>query len=204
MPDSNNQTLPPPSADGAYADKYVKWLIELIGKEKLLVTRSDLSKFTIDSLHEHYRINLESYDVEISHSKAGQGEDMYVILFNNLKIIAANQSERTILSYLQLTAKQFNQFKFAADNQINQIKRKQEEKRFKDTMVGVDQELEKFSSQNISVVDKAVEDVVQPEQTASGEDKAALTPNLVKPPLPDNLTSSEPAAPQSIPTQTVI
>jgi hypothetical protein len=152
--------MPPPSADGVHADKYIKWLVELIGKGKLLVLRSDLSKFTVDSLHEHYRINLDNYDLEVSHSKSPDNEDMYIILFNNLRVVAAAQSERTILSYLQLSAEQFNQFKTVAEAQLNLIKKKQEEKRFTETMVGVDQELEKFASQNTSVVDQAVQTAI--------------------------------------------
>lgn len=134
--------LPPPSADSKKADKYLAQLIDLINTDKLLVSRTDLSKFDPTSMQNHYRVNLDDYEIEVSHTKqADSGQDFYIMLFNNLKRIYGAASEKIILAYMHLTQEQFNDFKDVSDKQLAQKAKEAEEKRFTEVMEPIDKAL---------------------------------------------------------------
>lgn len=132
--------LAPPSGDPKKADYYITQLIELISSDKLTVTRTDLAKFDPSSLQNHYRLDLKDYEVEVSHNKQPEsGKDFYIILFNNLKHINGQCSEKIILAYIHLSDEQFRSFKAAADNQLERKRKAAEEKRFREAMAPIDQ-----------------------------------------------------------------
>lgn len=150
---SNSQTgdtlaeLPPPSGDPGKADRYLTQLIELINADKLTVSHTDLSKFDPTSLQDHYRLNLKDYEVEVSHNKQpDSGKDFYVILFNNLKYISEQCTEKIILAYMHLSEDQFKRFKSASVEQIERKRKEAEEKRLKEAMTPIDQALEELAS----------------------------------------------------------
>lgn len=135
--------LAPPGVDSKKAEKYLEKLIPLIDQDKITVSQSDLKKFNLDCMEDHYRINLTDYEVEVSHSKhPDSGEDLFVMIFNNLKNIHSSQADRAILAYIHLTPDQFHQFKASASNQLARKKKQEEERRFDEVMAGVDQVLE--------------------------------------------------------------
>lgn len=151
QPLSSEQTdnaipLPPPVGDQKKADFYLAKLIDLINTDKLVVSRTDLSKFDPTSLQDHYRLDLKDYEVEISHNKQpNSGQDFYIILFNNLKHINDSCTEKVILAYIHLSDDQFAKFKVVADDQLERKKKEAEEKRFKEAMTPIDQALEELS-----------------------------------------------------------
>ncbi|MBI2597354.1 hypothetical protein HYW41_04310 [Candidatus Daviesbacteria bacterium] len=143
---SDQQPLPPPSGDCEKAEKYISQLINLIKIDKLTVTHTDLSKFDPSSLQDHYRLDLKDYEIEISHSKEpDSGQDFYVILFNNLKYINQQCSEKVILAYMHLNETLFISFKTTADEQLEKNRKEAEEKRFKEAMNPIDQALEQLT-----------------------------------------------------------
>lgn len=144
------QDPPPPAGDGEKAEKYLKQLIELINKNKLSVHHTDLDKFDATSIEDHYRMDLENYDVEINHSKQPDtGQDFYVMLFNNIKKIE-DQGEscinKVILAYTHLTQSQFEDFKDAAEASIERIRKAKEAKRFASQMNPIDKILTDLES----------------------------------------------------------
>ncbi len=139
--------LPPPVGDQKKADFYLAKLIDLINTDKLVVSRTDLSKFDPTSLQDHYRLDMKDYEVEISHNKQpNSGQDFYIILFNNLKHINESCTEKVILAYIHLSDDQFAKFKVVADDQLERKRKEAEEKRFKEAMTPIDQALEELSS----------------------------------------------------------
>lgn len=139
--------LPPPSADSKKAHKYIAQLVDLINTDKLLVSQTDLSKFDPTSLQNHYRVNLDDYEIEVSHTKqADSGQDFYIMLFNNLKRIYGDASKKVILAYMHLTQEQFNNFKDVSDKQLAQKAKEAEEKRFTEVMEPIDQALANLSN----------------------------------------------------------
>lgn len=138
--------LSPPQGEKEQAEKYLQRLIDLIDKNKLQVTHTDLKKFDLSSIQDHYSISLDSYEVEVSHTKApDSGQDFYIMLFNNVrKIQASNGScnEKIILVYFHLSPEQFRNFKTAAGSYIEKRRREEERKRFQEAMASVDQVLE--------------------------------------------------------------
>ncbi|MCL4366273.1 hypothetical protein M1437_03535 [Patescibacteria group bacterium] len=143
----NTPKLPPPSGDPQKADYYITQLIELIKQDKLIVSRTDLSKFDPSALQNHYRLDLKNYEVELSHSKQpDSGKDFYIILFNNLKNVNNECAEKVILAYIHLSENQFNSFKSVADEQLERKRREAEEKRFKEAMAPIDQALEQLTT----------------------------------------------------------
>lgn len=136
------QDSPPPSGDSEKAEKYLRQLIELAGQDKLPVYHTDLKKFDVDSIQDHYRMDFEEYEAEVSHSKQPDtGQDFYILLFNNLKKIeAAGEScvNKVILAYTHLTEAQFEDFKEAAEALLERKKKKEEEKRFAGAMAPID------------------------------------------------------------------
>ncbi|MBI2330220.1 hypothetical protein HYU94_02435 [Candidatus Daviesbacteria bacterium] len=139
--------LPPPSGDPRKANHYIIQLVELIKSDKLIVMQTDLAKFDPSSLQNHYRLDLNDYEVEVSHSKQpDSGKDFYIILFNNLKHISGQCTEKIILAYIHLSDDQFRNFKAAADDQLERKRKEAEEKRFKETMLPIDQILEQLTA----------------------------------------------------------
>ncbi|MDO8577050.1 MAG: hypothetical protein Q7R82_01775 [Candidatus Daviesbacteria bacterium] len=139
--------LPPPSGDSEKADRYLTQLIELINADKLLVSHTDLSKFDPTSLQNHYRLDLKNYEVEVSHNKQpDSGEDFYVLLFNNLKLVNEKCTEKVILAYLHITGDKFAKFKTVADDQIERKRKEAEEKRFNEAMTPIDRALLELAS----------------------------------------------------------
>ncbi|MDO8639011.1 MAG: hypothetical protein Q7R43_05525 [Candidatus Daviesbacteria bacterium] len=137
--------LPPPIGNSEKTDQYLTRLIALINSDKLIVSHTDLSKFDPTSLQDHYRLDLQDYEVEISHNKKPDtGKDFYVILFNNLKKVNNSCSEKVILAYLHLTGDNYAKFKTIAEDQIERRRREAEEKRFKEAMLPIDHSLGKL------------------------------------------------------------
>src|SRR5688572_20857956 len=80
--------LPPPQGDPEKAGKYIERLVQLLNQDKVTVVHTDLTRFDPSALEDHYRIDLQDYQVEVSHSKQpSTGKDSYVILFTNIKNI---------------------------------------------------------------------------------------------------------------------
>lgn len=147
MPDSTNQSTvlqsPPPIGDSAKAQKYITKLVEFIDQDKINIYHTDLSLFDPTSLQDHYRVDLDHYQIEVSHSKQpSDGADSFVILFNNLKVVAQNCTEKAILAYMHLTPQQFHAFKLSADGQLKRIKKQEEEKRLNQALAPIDQLME--------------------------------------------------------------
>ncbi len=139
--------LPPPSGDSEKADRYLTQLIELMNSDKILVSHTDLSKFDPTSLQDHFRLDLKNYEVEVSHNKQpDSGEDFYVLLFNNLKLVNEKCTEKVILAYLHITGDKFAKFKTVADDQIERKRKEAEEKRFNEAMTPIDQALLELAS----------------------------------------------------------
>lgn len=142
------QSAPPPSADPKRAEKYISQFVSFVNNDKLKVIHTDLSKYDPSSLEDHYRIELEDYSVEVSHSKQpNTGADSYVMLFTNIKNITENGScEKIILAYLHLDVNQFIRFKAASDDQVDRIKKAEEERRFNQAIAPIDQVLDKLDN----------------------------------------------------------
>jgi len=149
--DSVPQLLPPPKGDTAEAEKYTKQLCELIADNKVLVAHTDLKKFDLASLQDHYRMDLGDYEVEVSHSKQpDNGKDFFVMLFNNLKKIQENGAtctNKVILAYIDLTEEQFKTFKNTAFEQQEAQRKKEEAQRFRQAIIPIDQLLTTISNQ---------------------------------------------------------
>jgi hypothetical protein len=129
----------PPRGDYQKAENYINRLIELIESNKLDVIHTDLQKFDPGSIQDHYRLDLSDYQIEISHSKLPtSGSDSYVMLFTNLKKVEDGSAQKAILAYTQLSNNQFEKFKTAAESQIEDRRRLEEEKRFKDALAPID------------------------------------------------------------------
>lgn len=145
MSDPDQKT--PPKGDSEKAEKYINQLVELINQSKLQVFRTDLKKFDPGSLQDHYTINLTEYQIEISHSKQpNSGKTSYVMIFNNFKHLAQGNGEKVILAYIYLADAQYSKFKIVADRQIEERRRLEEEKRFKEALVPIDNLLNQVSS----------------------------------------------------------
>jgi effector-binding domain-containing protein len=129
----------PPRGDYQKAESYINRLIELIEANKLEVIHTDLQKFDPGSIQDHYRLDLNDYQIEISHSKLPtSGTDSYVMLFTNLKNVESGSAQKAILAYTQLSNTQFEKFKTVAESQIEERRRLEEEKRFKDALAPID------------------------------------------------------------------
>lgn len=129
----------PPRGDYQKAESYINKLVGLVESGKLEVVHTDLQKFDPGSIQDHYRMDLGDYQIEISHSKLpNSGTDSYVMLFTNLKNVSAGTAEKAILAYTQLSNNQFNKFKTAAESQIEERRRLEEEKRFNDALAPID------------------------------------------------------------------
>lgn len=146
---SDENTHNPPKGDFQKAEKYINQLVNLLNSNKIEVFHTDLKKFDPTSLQDHYTINLKDYQIEISHSKQpNSGKDSYVMIFNNLKNISEGSSDKAILAYVFLADSQYTKFKIVADRQIEEKRRAEEEKRFKEAMTPIDSLLDQASSKS--------------------------------------------------------
>jgi hypothetical protein len=146
MSDSPN----PPRGDFQKAEKYINQLVDLINKNKIQVTHTDLKRFDPTTLQDHYTVGLSNYHIEISHSKQpNNGKDSYVCIFNNLKQISEGSGEKVILAYIYLDSSQFSRFKMTADRQIEEKRRAEEEKRFNEVLAPVDELLDRAGENNL-------------------------------------------------------
>lgn len=160
--DNSAATLPPPIGDSEKAETYLGQITDLLTSDKLLVSHTDLSKFDPTSLQDHYRMDLADYEVEVSHNKKpDSGEDFYVILFNNLKKVNDQCTEKVILAYMHLTDTQFQKFKTVADDQIERKRKEAEEKRFKEAMAPIDSVLQQLGSNSEPSADKTAEKIAE-------------------------------------------
>lgn len=145
-----NQTNPP-KGDFDKADKYINQLVDLINQKRIEVFHTDLKKFDPTALQDHYTIKLQDYQIEISHSKqANTGKDSYVMIFNNFKNLSDGKGEKAILAYIYLADSHFSKFKIVADRQIEERRRAEEEKRFKEALVPIDNLLNQVQTQTSS------------------------------------------------------
>lgn len=178
MLDDNTLSSPPPAGDSEKAEKYLGQLIDLIDQDKLKVAHTDLKKFDIATIEDHYRIDLDDYEVEVNHSKEpDSGQDFYVLLFNNLKKIKEGGEScvnKVILSYLHLTESQFSDFKKSADSAIEREKQREDAKRFSEAMAPIDEVLEKISQQEAGQREIVSQDEEQEEDLASFESPVEL------------------------------
>lgn len=152
MSDSSQETdQKPPHGDTGKAQSYIDKLKRLITLDKVVVTKTDLKRFDPTNLQNHYRIDLGGYHIEISHSKdANTAKDAYVLVFTNVAKLAADSADsnkKVILAYLHLTQDQFLTFKEVADDQLDKIRKAEEEKRFNQAVEPIEQALEHLESQ---------------------------------------------------------
>lgn len=195
----HDQKLPPPSGDSQRAESYVSQLISLISEDKLKVTHTDLSKYDPSSLQDHYSLDLHDYQVEISHSKQpSTGNDSYVILFNNIKNLAEGETQKEILAYLVINEEQFKKLKDVADEQIETLKKIEEEKRFKAAMTPVDQLIDKITKGEVDLEKHAqpIPEIPAEEKTEENtkqEEKKTEKETQEEPPIPlDTVTAVPP------------
>ncbi len=152
----NDAKLPPPSGDTQRAEGYINQLVPLISQSKLRVTHTDLSKFDPSSLHDHYSLDLKDYQIEISHTKQPTtGRDSYVILFNNIKALEEGQTQKEILAYLIISEEQFKKIKDVSDEQIETLKRIEEEKRFQEAITPIDELFNKIAKGEVDLSQQA-------------------------------------------------
>lgn len=158
MSDYDQET--PPKGDIEKAEKYINQLIDLLNQRKIEVYHTDLTKFDPTSLQDHYSVSLKDYQIEISHSKhKNTDKNSYVMIFNNLKNISEGTGEKVILAYIYLADSQFSKFKIVADRQIEERRRVEEEKRFKQALAPID-----------SLLDEALTHAPEREQTPKTEE----------------------------------
>lgn len=153
MSDTNTNQVqtPPPSGDPQKAERYLNILIDLINTDRLKVFHSDLRKYDPTSLQDHYNMQLENYEVEVSHSKQPEsGNNSYVMVFSNIKMLQEKDHERVILAFTYLTEEQFSKFRETADKHIQKERKKQEEEIFKEAMLPIDDALENLLNQQSS------------------------------------------------------
>ncbi|OGE30915.1 hypothetical protein A2631_04505 [Candidatus Daviesbacteria bacterium RIFCSPHIGHO2_01_FULL_44_29] len=180
---------PPPAGDPQKAQRYLDTLMDLLGVDKLMVNHSDLRKYDPTSLQDHYRVRLEDYEVEISHSKQPEtGKNSYVMVFSNAKLVQDGQSKRIILAFMYLTEEQFQTFKQVADDQLERERIRVEEVRFKEAMLPIDKALEKLLSQQFTDIPESQTEALQdevtndlPAETNLGEPKADEELKEIKP-----------------------
>lgn len=157
--DQNTEPIPP-LGDSTKAEKYLHQFIQLIESDRLSIYHTDLSKLDPSSLQDHFRIELQDYAVEISHSKhPSSGKDSYVMLFTYSKRESDVNHEKVILAYMRLTDAQFESFKKVALDKIEERRKAEEERRLKEALDPVDQVLEQISqpvSKSESLTDTSI------------------------------------------------
>jgi hypothetical protein len=168
--DSPTTLKPPIQGNSQSAEKYLSQLMALIDQDKLKIAHTDLNKLSLTSLQDHYSLDLNEYQIELSHSKQAEtGKDYYIMLFNNIKKMSACPPQKVILAYIHLTPEQFSNFKQTADAHIEKKRIEEEKKRFEETMAPIDQALEELNSnstlEDVTPEDKKTEETT--EQLAS-------------------------------------
>ena len=149
--DDQNSFTPPPSGDALQAENYIRRLINLINKDIVEISETDLAQFEPGPLLTHFRVILNDYHVELSHNKHPQtGVESHIMLFTNIKN-TQEKPEKIILAYMHLHATQFEDLKSAAHSQKERIRKKKEEKRLKDALRPIDQMLDEISVVEITV-----------------------------------------------------
>ena len=129
----------PPLGDSQKAEKYISRLTRLIDQGKVTVIHTDLNKFDLSSMQNHYRVDLGDYDVEVSHSiQPETDKDFYTIIFNSLRMIQENKTDKVVLAYIHLTDDQYKRFKISADEALERQRRMDDAKRFVEVMEPLD------------------------------------------------------------------
>lgn len=129
----------PPLGDNSKSESYVKRLIRLIEKDKVKVFQTDLNKFDLTTMQNHYRVDIGEYDIEVSHSvQPDTDKDFYTMIFNSIRKIQDSSTNKVILTYLHLTEDQYRRFKIAADEALERQKRKEDAVRFVEVMKPLD------------------------------------------------------------------
>lgn len=195
MSNQSTPNLPPPIGSPQQAEMYLQKLTELIKANKLVVSHTDLQKFDLASIQDHYKMDLESYEIEVSHSKQPDtGKDFYILLFNNIRKIQNNEescSEKVILAYIHLTVEQFNSFKSAADEWLERRRIEEEAKRFKEAMDPIDKVLGDLETTSV----KEAEELKEPDEPRPEADRHL--DEKMEGVGPDYFTSTYPPYPQT-------
>ena len=143
LPMEQNSPNPPPIGDPKKADKYINSLVRLISKDKVALTQTDLNKFDVATMQNHYRVDLGEYDVEVSHSvQAETNKDFYTIIFNNLKKLQDGKSDKVVLGYIHLVDEQYSRFKVVADEYLERRRKEADKERFAENLAPIEQLLE--------------------------------------------------------------
>jgi hypothetical protein len=199
MPDTNGNLQPvaqstPPKGDEAKGEKYVADLIRLLESGKIQVYKTDLSQFNPSSLQSHYRIDLDDFQIEISHSThLDTGSHSFVIIFNNLKKIADGNTGKAILAYIHLNETQYMRFHKAAELQIDKLQRIEDEKRFLQAVRPFDDKIAQLEQSTHDIFrDKLHAVQAHVEQTHLGT-QPNPEPAPASPPPPEPLTQPTPA-----------
>ncbi len=154
------QPAVPPKGDEQKGEKYVSDLIRLIEQGKVQVNKTDLSQFNPSSLQNHYRLDLDDFQIEISHSThLESGTNSFVIIFNNLKNIADGNTEKAILAYIHLTEEQYRRFHSTAEQQIEKLKKIEDEKRFIEAVRPLDNRLAELEQSAKDIFSEKLADV---------------------------------------------
>ncbi len=165
MPSDQNNVHPiqpsvPPRGDEAKGEKYIQDLINLIDNGKIQVHKTDLSQFNPSALQSHYRVDLDDFQIEISHSSHLEtGANSFVIIFNNLKNIADGNTEKAILAYIHLTEIQYQRFLRAAENQLEKLRKIEDEKRFIRAVQPLDDKLAAIEESNRDIFQEKLDEV---------------------------------------------
>ena len=180
----------PPRGDFQKAEEYINKLVDLLNRNKLQVIHTDLKKFDPTTLQDHYTVNLNTYHIEISHSKQpNTGKDSYVMIFNNLKNLAEGQGEKVILAYIYLADSQFSKFKIVADRQIEEKRRAEEERKFNEALQPIDELLDKAAGEAPSHAPNLISNPIM--QSFKNDFKSELNTSLDNPERSsDNLVSA--------------
>ncbi len=174
MPDYSSL---PPAGNSKQGQKYVSKLTKLIYQDRLIAEHSDLKKFDLSCMQDHYRLNLENYEVELSHSKhPTTGDDMFVLLFNGLKSIT-NIQDKAILSYIHLNQDQFQALKMACDQQIARTEVTRQQARFEETMAPIDQALDSLQNDDSQTMEQPkIEQIADEPLLSAPEDMLLESP----------------------------
>lgn len=140
--DPNSSNLPP-LGDPEKADRYIASLVRLIAKDKVALTHTDLNRFDVTTMQNHYRVDLGDYDVELSHSVQPEtNKDFYTIIFNNLTRLQDGKSDKVVLGYIHLTDEQYGRFKIAADEYLDRRRKEADKDRFAENIAPIEQLLD--------------------------------------------------------------
>jgi hypothetical protein len=150
----------PPKGDEQKGEKYISDLVRLIEQGKVQVHKTDLSQFNPSSLQNHYRLDLDEFQIEISHSShLDTGANSYVIIFNNLKNIADGNTEKAILAYIHLNEEQYRRFHQIAEDQIEKLRKIEDEKKFIEAVKPLDNILANLEQSNKDIFSEKLAEV---------------------------------------------